>query len=618
MTGTTGLTGLGRQPGHPLEQRVLTLLAEVADLCDWLEDDDGPGLREDAVAARDGAATVVAVGEQKRGKSRLLNSLLGRPGLLPIDANVATNTYLTVGYADAEWARVFDEASPEGRDIPLDQVDEYAALDRQTGRPQRDGVNRVDIGVTAPLLAEGLVLVDTPGVGGLNAGHRQVTLTALKRADALLFVVSAERELTDSECQFLHDATQKIATVIFVLTKADRNHLWRDILEKNVRLVGQHAPRFGSALWFAVSSVAIDEADQAERDGDLTWSAKLRASSGFPELTDELRTRIAARGREIRLANLVHRTTAPLDRMIARAQQHGQSLGRNSEVGKEIAATRSEIDRLTGTAADWRRTLTRGAARLEADLSRDLARMLDDEEARRTSQISQGGLGILDEVQRDLQAGLEGIFREMSDRLVSGFDGVMRDLWGTFGRTGVTTGRGPSYPDRLRTIRPLDPAAPVARGGVVGFIDRALPGLRNWFTLDHSLHLPGPVSGIIAVLIAWRRRGEERARLARGDAQRYLQQMMKAARTELPAALKETTRDAREQLEDRIAERITARRAELTRDLEQHERIQKQNDDELAAQKAQNEADLTRLRTAKTTAQSLLQALDPGLASSSP
>ena len=232
---------------------MLRLAADVAGLCDELNEPHAAKLiRDEADTAREGAAVVVAVGEKKRGKSSLLNSLIGRPGLLPVDADVATNVHITVGYADPEWARVIDGTSPEGRDIPLADIEAYAALDRETGRPRRDGVSHVDVGLNVPLLADGLILVDTPGVGGLVAGHRMTTMATLTRADALLFVLSGETELTALECQFLRDATERIATVLFVLTQKDKYPDWLKVLRKSQALVGVHAARFAGAPWFAV------------------------------------------------------------------------------------------------------------------------------------------------------------------------------------------------------------------------------------------------------------------------------------------------------------------------------------------------------------------------------
>ncbi|MGH3469656.1 MAG: hypothetical protein ACRDQF_18200, partial [Thermocrispum sp.] len=44
--------------------------------------------------------SVVVVGETKRGKSSLVNALLATPGLSPVDAEVATATYLVFDHAD--------------------------------------------------------------------------------------------------------------------------------------------------------------------------------------------------------------------------------------------------------------------------------------------------------------------------------------------------------------------------------------------------------------------------------------------------------------------------------------------------------------------------------------
>ena len=45
-----------------------------------------------------------------------------------------------------------------------------------------------------PLLQAGLVLVDTPGVGGLDSAHGQLTRATLRAADAVLFVTDASQD----------------------------------------------------------------------------------------------------------------------------------------------------------------------------------------------------------------------------------------------------------------------------------------------------------------------------------------------------------------------------------------------------------------------------------------
>src|SRR5262249_58605913 len=51
--------------------------------------------------------SIVVVGETKRGKSSMVNMLIGVPGLSPVDAAVATSAYLELTYATAHGARAY-------------------------------------------------------------------------------------------------------------------------------------------------------------------------------------------------------------------------------------------------------------------------------------------------------------------------------------------------------------------------------------------------------------------------------------------------------------------------------------------------------------------------------
>ena len=106
--------------------------------------------------------SVVLVGETKRGKSSLLNALLGVPGLSPVDAAVATSAYLhfTPGPAGAQaWL----PGSGEPVEVSPADLREWA-----TGASR---ARRIEITHPAPLL-QYVSLLDTPGVGGrVRAGR---------------------------------------------------------------------------------------------------------------------------------------------------------------------------------------------------------------------------------------------------------------------------------------------------------------------------------------------------------------------------------------------------------------------------------------------------------------
>ncbi|HEV8555320.1 MAG TPA: dynamin family protein [Actinophytocola sp.] len=128
-------------------------------------------------------------------------------------------------------------------------------MDPATGRAYRQGVYWVEVSVPAPLLLEtGLRLVDTPGVGGLVEGHADLALATVELADALIFVVSANSELTRSELDFLRRATERIHAVLFVLTQVDLYPGWQSVLIRNQALLAEHAPDYRDAPWLPVSS----------------------------------------------------------------------------------------------------------------------------------------------------------------------------------------------------------------------------------------------------------------------------------------------------------------------------------------------------------------------------
>ena len=83
------------------------------------------------------------------------------------------------------------------------------------------------IGTPHPLLADGLVLVDTPGVGGVFRGHTAATMAFLPSADAIIFVSDFTQPILRSELDFLRLAAAAVRSVgdddplLFVMTKSD-------------------------------------------------------------------------------------------------------------------------------------------------------------------------------------------------------------------------------------------------------------------------------------------------------------------------------------------------------------------------------------------------------------
>lgn len=256
--------------------------------------------------AVDQPPAVVVVGEQKRGKSSLINALLGEAGLSPADIEVATSAYIVFRHGDKPRAVAhFPDASPVEIDV-TDLRDWGTALGELPA--DLDRPRWIEVFHPAPMLAE-VVLIDTPGVGGLDPAHAEAAMEAVGLAAALLFVVDAAAPLMDPEREFLLRATRAVRLVVFVMTKQDKYAGWQQLLGENQANLAAHVPAMAQAPWFTVSSRLA-----------LARTPEIVTQSGIGDLRTALAT-VAQNGRLLRQINVLHAVRGEFDRLRADAQR---------------------------------------------------------------------------------------------------------------------------------------------------------------------------------------------------------------------------------------------------------------------------------------------------------
>jgi hypothetical protein len=137
---------------------------------------------------------VVIFGEFNRGKSTLINALLGRcvlpAKLIPTTGHV---TRLVHGFRDTVCIRMLDGSTQTSS---LEQLDSFSSLNGDG--VARDDIELIEVIVNCPLLDGGLVLVDTPGVNEKDAQTRRA-VRAIAKADLVLMVLDARQLLGSSE-----------------------------------------------------------------------------------------------------------------------------------------------------------------------------------------------------------------------------------------------------------------------------------------------------------------------------------------------------------------------------------------------------------------------------------
>lgn len=168
---------------------------------------------------------VAVVGQFKRGKSTLLNALLGEE-VLPSAVLPLTSVPTLLRHAPSRRIEVlFADGHPPVRAEFADAPSLRGALAdyvTEKGNPEnRRGVERVVVGHPAPVLANGLSLVDTPGIGSTHRHNTETTLAFLPECDAALFVVSPDPPLTEVEIEFLRSVKPEAVRLHVILNKVD-------------------------------------------------------------------------------------------------------------------------------------------------------------------------------------------------------------------------------------------------------------------------------------------------------------------------------------------------------------------------------------------------------------
>jgi GTP-binding protein EngB required for normal cell division len=166
----------------------------------------------------EGRFNVACVGQFKRGKSSLINALVGQP-IVPTGIVPVTAVPTVIRYGERLAARV--------RRI----ADGWSAIDPGTvvefvseGRNPRNArqVEIVEVFVPSDLLRDGLCLVDTPGLGSVFAWNATATRAFVPNIDAAVLVLGADPPVSREELELAADVARHTRELIVVLNKADR------------------------------------------------------------------------------------------------------------------------------------------------------------------------------------------------------------------------------------------------------------------------------------------------------------------------------------------------------------------------------------------------------------
>jgi GTP-binding protein EngB required for normal cell division len=195
--------------------RGLARLAEIAEALG--EGSTGGEVRQLVARINEGRFFVACVGQFKRGKSTLLNALVGEK-ILPTGVVPVTTVPTVLRYGEQKAARVLIES--KWKAIRPEDLPQYVSEELNPENKKR--VEGVEGFLPSPLLASGMCLVDTPGIGSVFAGNTETTKDFIPQIDAAILVVGADPPISGEELALIEAVAANVDQILIVLNKIDR------------------------------------------------------------------------------------------------------------------------------------------------------------------------------------------------------------------------------------------------------------------------------------------------------------------------------------------------------------------------------------------------------------
>jgi hypothetical protein len=314
---------------------------------------------------RDPRRRIVIAGQLDQGKSRFVNALLNLD-ICPVgdDATTTVTTVLSHGpRALAELVVTGPGGDSETR-IPV-PISEIGSITARSSYAEGRRVLRLEIQAPNRLLADGVVLVDTPGVGGHGSSYAASVLGMVPAADAVLVLSDASTELTEPELAFLRQVRELCPTVALLLTKTDLYPHWRQVREADRGHLER--ARLDVPL-IPVSSLLRSHALRLQ-------DQQLGIESGFGLLYQFLREQVVARdlaATRLAVARDIHSAAEHLALALGSELVALRDPEQGAAAVRELQSARMAAEDLHRRTAAWQQTLADGITDLAGDVDHDL------------------------------------------------------------------------------------------------------------------------------------------------------------------------------------------------------------------------------------------------------
>ncbi len=236
---------------------------------------------------QNGVFRLLVLGDMKRGKSTVLNALLGE-NLLPSDVNPCTALLTILKYGPAKRVTIHFN---DGR-LP-EQVEFAVFKQRYTIDPQEakqleqrqelafPEVTHAVVEYPLPLLEKGVEIVDSPGLNDTEA-RNELSLSYIHQCHAVLFVLRASQPCTLAERRYLDNYIKDRNLAVFFLINA-----WDQVKESLIDPDDDQELAEAEAKLHKVFRANLTE--YCEADGQNLYGERVFAISALGALRQQLK-----------------------------------------------------------------------------------------------------------------------------------------------------------------------------------------------------------------------------------------------------------------------------------------------------------------------------------------
>ncbi|MCL2466377.1 MAG: dynamin family protein [Micrococcales bacterium] len=375
--------------------------------------------------------SVVIVGEVGRGKSSLVNVLVGSPNLSPVGNGETTGTYLTFvpPTDDLPIGRARIQLATGAHLINTSELADWVHINgSHLSGPEAVPVLGATVAVESALMP-GVMVVDTPGSGGLNEAHARMAISQAETASVLVMVTDVTAPLTTPALDFLGSCSTRVEAVVVAVNKTDLSRSWADRVEETRRSLATRGGQFAGVHVVGIS--ANDAAAAATLPEHV--AARARARSGIDELVATV-TGLMGNASSGPVIQALNQSIALMEPVVTKLQGDRQAATGDEVDLAELTAKEAQLTALQSVGSDMRYDWDRDCSTLRRNLEVEIDLRLEDFANRWQDQINdhrwgtskkkQATLAVdllaeLTMIEADVMEGMNRRFAELIYRLYS-------------------------------------------------------------------------------------------------------------------------------------------------------------------------------------------------------